>query len=86
MFRKRARASGEPERERDAERHGDARESAASLRLCTSVELRSGSCRTDRSGSPEYQRVDQPWAVERERPSLNENRIATRIGTIDQAR
>jgi hypothetical protein len=33
-----------------------------------------------------YQRSDQPWAVERERPSLNEKRIATRIGTIDQTR
>ena len=59
---------------------------AASRRLCRSAELRSGSWRTDRSGSPVYQRSDQPCAVERERPSLNENRIATRIGTIDHAR
>ena len=45
-----------------------------------------GRARTERSGSPEYQRSDQPCAVERERPSLNEKRIAMRIGTIDQTR
>ena len=59
---------------------------AASRRLWRSAELRSGSWRTERSGSSVYQRSDQPCAVERERPSLNEKRIAMRIGTIDQTR
>ena len=59
---------------------------AASRRLCSSAELSSVSCRTERSGSPVYQRSDQPWEVERDRPSLNEKRIAMRIGTIDQTR
>ncbi len=59
---------------------------AASFRLWRSAARRSGSCQTDRSGSSKYQRIDQPWAVDRERPSLNEKRIAMRIGTIDQAR
>ncbi len=77
----------EPDGERDAERnrdeHGDRRRAAGSAE---SAELRSGSWRTERSGSPVYQRSDQPWAVERDRPSLNEKRIAMRIGTIDQTR
>jgi hypothetical protein len=59
---------------------------AESRRLCSSAELSSESWRTERSGSPVYQRSDQPWAVERERPSLNEKRIAMMIGTIDHAR
>jgi hypothetical protein len=54
--------------------------------LWRSAVLRVGSWRTDRSGSPVYQRVDHPCAVERDRPSLNENLTATRIGTIDQTR
>jgi hypothetical protein len=33
-----------------------------------------------------YQRSDQPCDVDRDRPSLKENLIATRIGTIDQMR
>ena len=59
---------------------------AASRMLWRSAVLRVGSWRTDRSGSPVYQRVDHPCAVDRDRPSLNENLTATRIGTIDQTR
>ena len=33
---------------------------AASLRLWKSAARRSGSCQTERSGSPQYQRVDHP--------------------------
>jgi hypothetical protein len=56
--------------------------SPASLRLWKSAERRSGSCQTEPSGSSQYQRKDHPCAVERERPSLKEKRMAMRTGTI----
>jgi hypothetical protein len=57
----------------------------ASSRLWKSASRREGSFRTESSGSCQYQRVDHPWAVLRERPSLNEKRTAIRIGRIDHA-
>ena len=59
---------------------------AASFMLWKSADRRSGSCHTERFGSCQYQRSDQPCETERERPSLKEKRIAMRIGTIDQTR
>ncbi len=43
-----------------------------------------GSWSTELFGSPQYQRVENPCQTLRERPSLNEKRIAMITGTIDQ--
>ena len=78
--------AGQPDRERDAKRHRDENRDGGQPQALEERGAESGSCQTERSGSSKYQRSDHPWAVERERPSLNENRIAMRIGTIDQIR
>jgi len=59
---------------------------AASLKLWKRASLSAGSCQTELSRSSQYQRKDQPCDVDRDRPSLNEKRMAIRIGTIDQTR
>src|SRR6202044_4031606 len=45
-----------------------------------------GSCRTELTGSPKYQRQEKPCQVDCERPLLNENSTAIAIGTSDQIR
>ena len=56
----------------------------ASLRLWTSASRRVGSCQTESTGSPQYQRVEKPCQVVRERVALKENCTAISTGTIDQ--
>ena len=45
---------------------------------------RVGSWSTELFGSPHHQRVENPCQTLRERPLLNEKRIAIPTGTIDQ--
>ena len=58
--------------------------SPASFRLCSRAPRIDGSWRIDWFGSPQYQRVENPCQTLRERPSLNENRIAITTGAIAQ--
>ena len=45
-----------------------------------------GLLNTELTGSPQYQRVENPCHTLWDLPSLNENRTAMAIGTIDQMR
>ena len=56
----------------------------ASFRLWTREWRRSGLCHTESTGSPQYQRVENPAQDVRDRLALNENWIAISTGTIDQ--
>src|SRR5216110_624030 len=58
----------------------------ARRRVWNSALWRSGSCHTDRTGSPKYQRHENPCHVLRDRPALNENRTAMATGRMDHAR
>jgi len=76
----------QPDRERHPQRHrhqgGEHRQPQAVQQRVVQV----GSCHTDSSGSPQYQRSEKPCQLERERPALNENHTAIATGRIDQAR
>ena len=54
--------------------------------VCLSADCNAGSCRTLPVGSPVNQRIESPWSVVRERPSLNANRIAIPTGMSVQTR
>ncbi len=56
----------------------------ASLKLWTSAWRSVGSCQTESTGSPQYQRVENESQIVRERVALNENWTAMSTGTIDQ--
>jgi hypothetical protein len=58
--------------------------SPASFRLCSRAERSVGSWKTLSVGSCQNQRIDQPCAALRERPSLNAKRIASSTGASDQ--
>ena len=55
----------------------------ASLKVCTRACERVGSCQTESTGSPQYQRVEKPSQTVRERVALKENSTAIATGTID---
>src|SRR5919201_4807149 len=55
----------------------------ASLKLCTRACRRVGSCQTESTGSPQYQRVEKESQTVRERVALKENCTAISTGTID---
>ncbi len=57
--------------------------SRASCTVLDSARRRLGSSATDPT-SPQYQRVEKPCQVLRERPSLKENWIAISTGSSDQ--
>ena len=44
------------------------------------------SCHTDRTGSPQYQRIEKPCHIVRDRPSLNEKSTAMSTGSSDHSR
>jgi len=69
-----------PTGEAEREEHAD----PASLKVCTSACRSVGSCQTESTGSPQYQRVENESHTVRERVALNENCTAIRTGTIDQ--
>src|ERR671937_2083652 len=56
----------------------------ASLKLCTRACRRLGSCQTESTGSPQYQRVEKESQTVRDRVALKENSTAIATGTIDQ--
>jgi hypothetical protein len=58
--------------------------SAASFRVLPIAVCRVSSCHTELVGSPQYQRIDGDWNVERLLPELNEMRTATSTGASDQ--
>src|SRR4029079_16105496 len=55
----------------------------ASLKLWTRECRRVGSCQTESTGSPQYQRVEKASQTVRERVALKENSTAIATGTID---
>src|SRR5690349_15433292 len=56
----------------------------ASLKLWTRECRRVGSCQTESTGSPQYQRVEKESQTVRDRVALKENSTAISTGTIDQ--
>src|SRR5215207_10042847 len=57
---------------------------AASFRLWTAACRSVGSCQTESTGSPQYQRLEKPAHSVRDRVALKENCTAMRTGTSDQ--
>ena len=51
--------------------------------MWNSAVCRVSSCHTERSGSPQYQRIEKPCHAVRDRPALNENSTAISTGTSD---
>src|SRR6266540_6241456 len=56
----------------------------ASLRLWIAAWRSVGSCQTESTGSPQYQRAENPAHSVRDRVALKENWTAIRTGTSDQ--
>ena len=57
-----------------------------STRVCSSAVCMDASFHTDRSGSPQYHRIEKPCQVVRDLPSLNEKITAMSTGSSDQIR
>jgi hypothetical protein len=57
-----------------------------SFNVCSSAVCRLASCQTDRVGSPQYQRNENPCQLVRDLPSLKENITAMSTGSSDHTR
>ena len=76
--------AGKTEGQEHADRDGDENVCSRRLKLCTRAWRSVGSCQTESTGSPQYQRVENESQTVRERVALKENCTAMRTGTIDQ--
>ena len=60
--------------------------STPSLSVWTTAVCRLASCQTERTGSPQYQRIEKPCQTVRDLPLLNENSTAMATGSSDHSR